>query len=521
MNLQGTVSNLALVVGLFAGSPVFTATVNIAFSGTVTTAGSASPGMLPSSIVAGTVITGTISYDSAAAISIPRPTSSSYPEGTLSYSLPSNAQFAGLSINAGGYSWNTGGAFEATIVDSGGSGESRYDQIQLSYDSTSYSASSLAFPFSLGHDEFYLDVVARNNNYSSDGLDVDFIRSNRLPEGTADINFNPLAADDYFAEGILFSRGPTGEGYYLGFDVDTASFRQIVSQPPTDPSAIVYIDFDSGVSAFFKTVENSFNQKESYVVSDGYMSASNFSESDRNLIVAEVQRIFASSGTDILVTQIKPTSGEFYSVEMANALDSFDSNGDGVRDALLTGKAYDIVKIELLNKALGNYGIDRFDKRKDGRVAVFYDGGSDIYNVSETIAHEVGHGLGGFHIDPNSRGSQVLDYTDALPGTAIFYNQVTNMVDFNNGGALLAETHNPQYHIRRFVDGETKSGLAAQGLQPGTWDSFGFKVFGYQIDLSSLSNFVSDWFVATNDATDNLTSVNGASASAEYSAHCA
>ena len=206
----------------------------------------------------------------------------------------------------------------------------------------------------------------------------------------------------------------------------------------------IVLDFDH--DAPFSFVGHTvFNHSLYLPVPVGSMAAAHPNQQYRDAVTNEVRDIFAASGvTNVSITNT-PVSGATV-VYFANPI-----------DPNLLGKSYE--------------GVDRFNRRSDGKVAVFVN---DAQTDAETAAHEVGHALGLRHVDPNSTADQkndeVMDYEPSsyAPPNFVprFVNAVSPIFDITAFGA----THNPLYHLKRYVDGFTDAELRAEGINPGTWD---------------------------------------------------
>jgi hypothetical protein len=217
------------------------------------------------------------------------------------------------------------------------------------------------------------------------------------------------------------------------------------------------------------------------------MGRPTFSADMREDLVTRVQKIFDDSNIALNVTDKKPTTDSL-TVRFAKPLPSIDKTGDGVPDSRLLGKAYDINTPNII------HSIDQFDRRKDGYVAVFMDESDLASSIAETIAHEAGHGYGAVHINPGANVSEVMDYTDNPFKAPTFNSLVAEVVQFGADGKVedTGETHNPQYHLRRFMVGEKKSDLLAKGITPGSWDETAFSLFGYKFTITELSTPVTN-----------------------------
>jgi hypothetical protein len=123
-------------------------------------------------------------------------------------------------------------------------------------------------------------------------------------------------------------------------------------------------------------------------------------------------------------------------------------------------------------------GEDQFNQRKADSAVVFVVS-NEVKDVltnrsAETIAHELGHTFGLQHINPTSADGTdiacIMDY-DNSPGLELFYQGVTHVVEPPEAGGKVEDvTHNPTYHLLRYVTGLGDDELSMLDVQPGTWD---------------------------------------------------
>jgi uncharacterized membrane protein len=119
-------------------------------------------------------------------------------------------------------------------------------------------------------------------------------------------------------------------------------------------------------------------------------------------------------------------------------------------------------------------GIDQFNSKHKGGVAIFITGDTEL--DAETVGHEVGHTFGLRHINPPSAidpfNLELMDYD---------YNEIADYETFLNGVSEIREppddplpgpglSHNPVYHLKRYVDHVGHDQLASVGIIGGQWD---------------------------------------------------
>jgi hypothetical protein len=215
---------------------------------------------------------------------------------------------------------------------------------------------------------------------------------------------------------------------------------------------VVVLAWGNDVPVQITELRNKFGQVVDYPVDlSQTMPAATTTAEFRQDVLQRVQQMFTDSGIqNVTVTDVAvPGAAMVYFTDpTAGALD---------------GMAYD--------SGIPGVSIDRFNASVGGAVAVFlkHAGQADYgeYNA-ESVAHEVGHLLGLRHVDPGSAHDpgdlEVMDYDNNTGDRERFINAVTKTWD---GDGI---THNPVYHLRRYVDDTPHDDLVAAGIMPGTWD---------------------------------------------------
>ncbi|MCF6234677.1 MAG: hypothetical protein L3J36_16500, partial [Rhodobacteraceae bacterium] len=245
---------------------------------------------------------------------------------------------------------------------------------------------------------------------------------------------------------------------------------------------VVFLDFETALPVDFY-VTSYINGDGKTIEQVGQKSGTEpvgvFTDTQKSQLVKLVQDIFDRSDIELQVTSEKPAVGSYHSVRYSSDNLTFDTTGDGTDNARLLGKAYQ--------------GVDRYNKNDDDIVAVFMDGSDPLLKIAETTVHEVAHAFGGRHINPVvDSGKEVLDYDSQ--GLEEFYDKVAFITEPPVDGTKATKvSHNPTYHIRKYVLGESDEDLKADGVTPGTWDRGFFNNILYSLGLV--------------DLVDNLTSL--------------
>jgi len=124
-------------------------------------------------------------------------------------------------------------------------------------------------------------------------------------------------------------------------------------------------------------------------------------------------------------------------------------------------------------------GVDAENRNRAGQAVVFVPAGPLTTfgrdSLAISTAHEVGHLFGLRHVNPDAALSpaqrrEIMDYDrNEIPANERFINAVSTEFDFEDG---VEHTHNPRYHLERYVDGRSHDELVGEGVHPGSWDRF-------------------------------------------------
>ena len=133
---------------------------------------------------------------------------------------------------------------------------------------------------------------------------------------------------------------------------------------------------------------------------------------------------------------------------------------------------------------------------------------------ANTTAHELGHLLGLFHVDPDENSidtlnREIMDYDATYFAEEGFINASTNMVKTFTPEEYYSKKHNPVYHLKRWVNGESHDDLIAGGTIPGEYDKRTWwdkiKIFlGLDVNESNTMLYDVHVLAGMSDCDDNL-----------------
>jgi len=121
-------------------------------------------------------------------------------------------------------------------------------------------------------------------------------------------------------------------------------------------------------------------------------------------------------------------------------------------------------------------GIDTFDSKKSGETVYLFADTSNFYligHLAKLIAHETGHTFGLRHIKPprasDPNFESIMDSRNPDPCTNCTLDRFLDE-PFDIDYIIIPSTHNPSYHLRRYVGGEDPLDIENDGVCPGDYD---------------------------------------------------
>lgn len=255
------------------------------------------------------------------------------------------------------------------------------------------------------------------------------------------------------AVGNSTSIGST-EPIFTTHGIDNFSLSLTTGAPPQH----IHLAFGE-VSPYKMKTSSVFGKDVTYFL-PGSMPAKVWSSDEQDLLLGKVASIFSSIGVgNIIFSKQKATNSTsiYFADEMHGSL---------------LGKATEI---------------DQFNRDKTNAAIIltkndFFSGNEAMDRVARTAAHEIGHTLGLRHVLPGQ--AEIMDYYENPNET--FQNIVSNVREKPiDSGTELYMTHNPVYHLRRYINGETDGDLRDAGISPGSWDLKLFDKAKAQLDFGA------------------------------------
>ena len=163
----------------------------------------------------------------------------------------------------------------------------------------------------------------------------------------------------------------------------------------------IYINWDDPIGTSFKVMKRPRSLKEDVITVPGSLPGlvlpptlvnGMTPKEYKDHVMSELNAIFAASGVNIDILDSRYDSKRSAALEVRFGPSVTGATGN----KLLDGVAWDVAPA-------GLPGVDRFNSRWDGQVAVFISPGAGLETpgyTADNIAHEVGHGLGLRHILP-------------------------------------------------------------------------------------------------------------------------
>ena len=234
---------------------------------------------------------------------------------------------------------------------------------------------------------------------------------------------------------VLVAGGYNHNSGYL-FSAELYDSGQTIPFPPQK----IFLAFNQP-SSFSLIVPTAFGRAWPILNPFGSFPAAAISDSYRNSVTSQIKSVYSRSG----VHNIEWTTSD--------------------SDDAIAVYFCPSVNPELLGYA--KPPVDRFNSKRRGEVIIFVN--KTLPNLdAESAAHEIGHALGLRHVDPpiatDPSNAEVMDLDFST--SPQFINAVSGVTDITS-----FSTHNPLYHLLRYVDGWSPAQLQNAGINPGSWDN--------------------------------------------------
>jgi len=232
------------------------------------------------------------------------------------------------------------------------------------------------------------------------------------------------------------------DGSTLG-DEDYNDMIYLVDKVSPVTSQQVVLGFQDDVPVNISIKKNLFGKEYVHTDWNGTMPVATFDSAFAAEVLQRVEDIYSDADVTNISFSDSPSADAttIYFSDTGPAMSGFKT---------LSGIAYT--------------GVDQFNQNLWGQAVVFVNNG-DREDVAETAAHELGHLLGLRHVSPLGV-AEIMEQGKHDSDDEQFNNAVSSISDPSDSSM----THNPVYHLRSYVSGDSHDELAAAGISNGTWD---------------------------------------------------
>jgi hypothetical protein len=304
------------------------------------------------------------------------------------------------------------------------------------------------------------NVLYTLNGHSNDGalVDISFVRSGFDGPSHVFDDETTLRPGNYT---FRFASNVVARSNILG-NQDLESELSLTFTP--GPKRVV-LAFGAAANAAVRETEV-FGAEFSNIIVDGQATLQPFTSPNqatfnafKESIRTQVEGVFdRASHNGVVLDNVEVVIGP----PEAGATNIFFVNAEQLAVPGLEGRAYTRV--------------DQFNEQAHGEAFVVMSPAAGFGNdyaerIAELTAHEAGHLMGLIHINPPGAGA-VMDYDHVSGDQESFANGIFPLTEPpRSGGQVRSDvTHNPLYHLLRYVGGRSHEQLDAANVFPGSWD---------------------------------------------------